>query len=70
MTEEETNIKETNVSEFKNNKNINILVSDESGGEGRNFQFVDLIIHYRFALANISNRTENRAIGPTEKGGF
>ena len=46
LTEEETNIKETNVSEFKNNKNINILVSDESGGEGRNFQFVDLIIHY------------------------
>src|SRR5690606_36546770 len=37
--------KEDFVREFQNNPNVWILVSDETGGEGRNFQFVDEILH-------------------------
>jgi ATP-dependent helicase HepA len=37
--------KEAAVLEFRNDPSAWILVSDETGGEGRNFQFVDEIIH-------------------------
>jgi ATP-dependent helicase HepA len=37
--------KEEFVREFKNDPGVWILVSDETGGEGRNFQFVDEILH-------------------------
>jgi len=37
--------KEEFVREFQNDPNVWILVSDETGGEGRNFQFVDEILH-------------------------
>jgi ATP-dependent helicase HepA len=37
--------KEDFVREFQNNPKVWILVSDETGGEGRNFQFVDEILH-------------------------
>ena len=36
---------ELNVYKFQNRKNSRILLSDESGGEGRNFQNADVIIH-------------------------
>lgn len=38
--------KEDNVRSFRNNKETWLLVSDESGGEGRNFQFADQLIHF------------------------
>jgi len=38
--------KETQVAKFKNDAKCTILVSDESGGEGRNFQFADQLIHF------------------------
>ena len=38
--------KEQNVLRFRTRKGCRILVSDETGGEGRNFQFADAIIHY------------------------
>ena len=36
---------EDSVYEFQNNNNCRILVCDEMGGEGRNFQNADMIIH-------------------------
>ena len=38
--------KEKNVLEFQKNSDVWLLVSDETGGEGRNFQFVDELIHF------------------------
>lgn len=38
--------KEHQVAHFRNDSNCTILVSDESGGEGRNFQFADCVIHF------------------------
>ena len=38
--------KELQVARFRNNPSCTILVSDESGGEGRNFQFAEALIHY------------------------
>ena len=38
--------KESQVAKFKNESRCLILVSDESGGEGRNFQFADCLIHF------------------------
>lgn len=38
--------KEKNIFEFQKNENVWILVSDETGGEGRNFQFADELIHF------------------------
>jgi ATP-dependent helicase HepA len=38
--------KETQVSRFRRDPNCMFLVSDESGGEGRNFQFADALIHF------------------------
>lgn len=38
--------KEENARKFQASKETWILVCDESGGEGRNFQFVDEIIHF------------------------
>lgn len=32
--------------EFQNNKKCRILICDETGGEGRNFQVADYILHY------------------------
>ena len=46
LSELELEEKEANVRKFRSDSNTWILVSDESGGEGRNFQFVDLLIHY------------------------
>lgn len=38
--------KEENVRRFRSKSKCLVLVSDESGGEGRNFQFADIIVHY------------------------
>jgi len=38
--------KEQEVTKFRRNSDCFLLISDESGGEGRNFQFADQIIHY------------------------
>lgn len=38
--------KEENVRKFQSNAKTWILVSDESGGEGRNFQFADELFHF------------------------
>lgn len=41
----ESNELELNVYRFQNDKNCRIMVSDETGGEGRNFQKADFVIH-------------------------
>ena len=46
LTEMKREEKEANVQRFQNSSDTWILVSDESGGEGRNFQFADMLIHY------------------------
>ena len=38
--------REAAANKFKNNDNCWVLVSDALGGEGRNFQFVSLIVHH------------------------
>jgi len=38
--------KEREVARFKRDATCSILVSDESGGEGRNFQFADALVHF------------------------
>lgn len=38
-------VKEENVRAFATNPAVWVLVSDETGGEGRNFQFVDEVVH-------------------------
>jgi ATP-dependent helicase HepA len=38
--------KEQSVLRFRTKKRCRILVSDETGGEGRNFQFASAIVHY------------------------
>ncbi|MBL0427959.1 SNF2-related protein [Ramlibacter alkalitolerans] len=38
--------KEKQVARFKRDAQCCILVSDESGGEGRNFQFADVLVHF------------------------
>lgn len=38
--------KEQSVLRFRTKKDCRLLISDETGGEGRNFQFVDAIVHY------------------------
>jgi ATP-dependent helicase HepA len=38
--------KEESVREFQTGDRVRVLVCDESGGEGRNFQFVDEIVHF------------------------
>ena len=38
--------KEQSVLRFRTKQRCRFLVSDETGGEGRNFQFVDAIVHY------------------------
>lgn len=37
---------EENVFKFQNNEKCRIMICDESGGEGRNFQIADSIIHF------------------------
>lgn len=37
--------KEENVRRFRAESNVSIMVSDESGGEGRNFQFAHSLVH-------------------------
>lgn len=39
-------VKEEQVTQFRRNANCQILVSDESGGEGRNFQFASAVVHF------------------------
>lgn len=46
LSELEREEKEGNVVRFRSDPNTWIMVSDESGGEGRNFQFVDWLIHF------------------------
>ena len=36
---------EVNVCKFQNDKNCTIMLCDESGGEGRNFQCADYVVH-------------------------
>ena len=36
---------DANVSEFQNNKECQLIICDSSGGEGRNFQMADIVIH-------------------------
>ena len=50
--------KEEFVREFQNDPKVWILVSDETGGEGRNFQFVDEILHLDtpWSVARIEQR--------------
>lgn len=38
--------KEREVARFRRDATCSILVSDESGGEGRNFQFADALVHF------------------------
>lgn len=38
--------KEAQVTRFRRDPSCWILVSDESGGEGRNFQFADVLVHF------------------------
>ena len=38
--------KESSVQRFQRDPAVTILVSDETGGEGRNFQFADALLHY------------------------
>jgi ATP-dependent helicase HepA len=38
--------KEENVRRFADGRELQILVSDETGGEGRNFQFASELVHY------------------------
>jgi ATP-dependent helicase HepA len=38
--------KERNVARFEDSRHAWILVSDETGGEGRNFQFADSLLHF------------------------
>ena len=42
--------KEKEINRFRRSPDVWILVCDETGGEGRNFQFVDEIIHYDLPL--------------------
>lgn len=50
--------KETRVLRFRTDHCCRILVSDETGGEGRNFQFVGALIHYDlpWSVASIEQR--------------
>lgn len=50
--------KEQEVTKFKRNSDCFLLISDESGGEGRNFQFADRIIHYDlpWSVASVEQR--------------
>jgi len=50
--------KEKNVLDFQKNADVWLLVSDETGGEGRNFQFVDELIH--FDSPWVASRVEQR----------
>lgn len=46
LTEMPDNQKEENVTAFRLNNDCLVLICDESGGEGRNFAFVDHLLHY------------------------
>lgn len=46
FSEQDDNLKEEAVRKFRDDKNVLILLSDESGGEGRNFQFAESLYHY------------------------
>src|SRR5262249_1266888 len=38
--------KEANVTRFRTDPLVRVLVCDETGGEGRNFQFADSVVHF------------------------
>lgn len=42
----ETKAKEKEVLRFRRDSNCWLMISDETGGEGRNFQFVDELVHF------------------------
>jgi len=46
LSEDNDNDKEESVKRFRDDEKTLILVSDESGGEGRNFQFAESLLHY------------------------
>ena len=50
--------KEKNILHFRTQERCRVLISDETGGEGRNFQFVDAIVHYDlpWSVASIEQR--------------
>ena len=50
--------KEEAAQRFRNNRGKTILVCDESGGEGRNFEFADAVMHYDtpFQVARVEQR--------------
>jgi ATP-dependent helicase HepA len=50
--------KETSSERFQGDSKVRILVCDETGGEGRNFQFADAVAHYDqpWQLARIEQR--------------
>lgn len=50
--------KEEEVARFRRRSECRILVCDESGGEGRNFQFVDELIHFDlpWSVASVEQR--------------
>lgn len=50
--------KEQNVRQFQSSARVRVLVSDETGGEGRNFQFASEIIH--FDIPWFAGRIEQR----------
>lgn len=50
--------KEKGILDFQKNPEIWLLVSDETGGEGRNFQFVNELVH--FDNSWFASRTEQR----------
>jgi ATP-dependent helicase HepA len=54
----ERELKEKEVRKFENDPQIWLLVSDETGGEGRNFQFASELIHYDlpFQISKIEQR--------------
>ena len=41
-----TDVLEENVAKFQKNKKCRVMICDETGGEGRNFQIADSVIHF------------------------
>jgi ATP-dependent helicase HepA len=50
--------KESSAQRFERDPRVRVLVSDETGGEGRNFQFADAVVHFDqpWQLARVEQR--------------
>ncbi len=59
MNEEEL---ELSIYRFQNDDECKILLCDETGGEGRNLQGADFVIHIDLPLGCKCYRTKNRTI--------